>query len=114
MRLDEIMELSADGTSRGDFAGWDPVTRCVITYRLTGTWGTPSDDSIEVEWTSIRGAVGGCLDETLDAPDADLTAEEGAYWDAGSAASGRLCLPGRGGAPPRTPGPPARVPLSRR
>ena len=81
VRLDEVFELSADGTMRGDFAGWDPVTRCVVTYRLRGVWGTPEDDAIDVSWTSIRSGLTGCTDETLDAPDADVTAEEGELWN---------------------------------
>ena len=39
------------------------------------------DDAIDVSWTSIRSGLTGCTDETLDAPDADVTAEEGELWN---------------------------------
>lgn len=80
VRLDEIFEFRADGSMLGDFAGTDAMTRCVVTYRLTGAWSLDGD-TLAADWTSIRSAVEGCDDPELDEEMADVTADEGDLWD---------------------------------
>lgn len=80
VRLDEVFELREDGTMRGDFAGMDEVTRCVVTYRMTGRFELVGD-ALDAEWSSIRVRVAGCADPALDAVDAEVVETEGDLWD---------------------------------
>jgi len=77
--LDEVFELSADGTMRGDFSGMDDVSGCVVSYQLFGDWQA-TDDSIDVSWSSIDLTVTGCTDPELDV-EGDVTESEGGIWD---------------------------------
>jgi hypothetical protein len=81
VRLEEMFELLADGTLRGDFAGMDDETRCVITYRLTGRFETVGSDRLDAEWTSSRPRIDGCLDPAFDAPETEVVQDEGDLWD---------------------------------
>lgn len=80
VRLDEIFVLEADGTMRGDFSGWDEDSRCVVTYRLAGAFDS-SGDTFDVAWDSIRVAVFGCVDESLNQDEEEVDAEEFEIWD---------------------------------
>ena len=80
VHLDEVFVLDADGTMRGDFSGWDEASRCVVTYRLAGTYDT-TGDTVDVAWDSIRVAVFGCIDESSNQEEEEVDAEEFEIWD---------------------------------
>lgn len=81
VRFDEIFELRADGTMRGDFAGLDDESGCVAWYALAGTYEV-AEASLVVSWSSIRARVLGCQDSSFDHPAREVDAEEHALWDA--------------------------------
>ena len=81
VRLDETLEMRADGVMLGDFAGFDDATRCVSSYHLEGRWALGEGDVIDVGWTSVVTETFGCLDAGLDEAPTDVTASEGDLWD---------------------------------
>lgn len=78
--LDEIFELRADGSMRGDFAGWDETSGCVIWYSLVGSFSV-DEGALDVAWSSIRSRFAGCTDESEDQPASEVDADEHAIWD---------------------------------